>query len=111
MMRLCTASLCLLLFSVGRLPASAQCPPLDAKVKGWPKGTTVRYDLSFLPPDLRPLAQQAFAAWNNANATNGSGVRFEPADDSNPPTYLIQVGEARDENGAAVPAVTSHALN
>src|SRR5688500_3761378 len=106
MMRLCTALLCLLLVSAGRVPASAQCPPHDSKVKGWPKGSTVRYDLSALSPDLRPLAEQAIAAWNAANATNGSGVRFEPADASNPPTYLIQVGEARDENGAAVPAVT-----
>jgi hypothetical protein len=80
----------------GLATVSAQggCAPLDSAIHGWPKGTTVYYDVSALPEPARSQAISAFNKWTTANASNGSGVTFSASDASHPATFTVQVGAA-----------------
>ncbi|MBV8857128.1 MAG: hypothetical protein JOZ02_09380 [Acidobacteria bacterium] len=74
-------------------------PPPDPNKAGWTKGTTVYYDVSGLPDSVRQQAKDAFAAWTDANKTNGSGVTFAPSDASHPASFTVGVGAADGRPG------------
>ena len=74
--------------------AQSGCPPLDPAVKGWPKGTTIYYDISAFPPDMRAQLTAAFDKWTAANAANGSGVTFAPVSASHPNADFVVQGGA-----------------
>lgn len=95
--RACMASCTLVVLVALCLAVYAQsgCPPPSSDVKGWPKGTTIYYDLSAIPPDMRGQIESAFQKWNAANGGNGSGVTFAPVDASHPnATFVVQIGSA-----------------
>lgn len=93
------AGLCVLCWAVY---AQSSCPPLDPTVKGWPKGTTVYYDISPFPPDMRAQLDSAFQKWTAANGTNGSGVRFAPVDANHPNAdFFVQGGANCSSTGCS----------
>jgi hypothetical protein len=89
-----------------KVEASSGCPPLDGSVKGWPKDTTVYYNISAFTPDIQAKLQQAFQKWTAANNTNGSGVGFLPANSSHPAMLTVQAG-AFQKNGISSAAGTT----
>jgi hypothetical protein len=73
----------------------AGCSPLHPSIKGWAKGSTVYYDVSGIPTGKRQEnVIKAFTAWNTANASNGSGVNFQPSSAQHPATFTVTVGTA-----------------
>jgi hypothetical protein len=78
---------------------SCVSPPPDPNKAGWQKGTTVYYDVSGLPGNVQQQAKDAFAAWTNANKTDGSGVTFAPSDSSHPANFTVGVGAADGRPG------------
>lgn len=60
--------------------AGSGCPPLDPVIQGWAKNSTVYYDISSFPPDMRTQLTTAFQRWTTANSTNGSKVKFAEVD-------------------------------
>lgn len=74
-------------------------PPPDPNKAGWKKGTTVYYDVSGLPDNVRQQAIDAFTAWTEANKTNGSAVTFAPSDASHPASFTVGVGAADGRPG------------
>jgi|GEM_PF-4800272 len=86
------------------VPTQAQtplsgCPPQDNTYRGWAKGSTVYYDYSSMPENIRGSIQSAIDKWNTANGTNGSGVTFAPADANHPATLTVHVGTYHDSGG------------
>lgn len=78
------------------IAASGTCPtPLMTTPRGWPKGTTVYYDVSALPADAQSQVTTALGDWNTANTVNNnSNVTFSPATSSNPANLVFQSGPA-----------------
>jgi hypothetical protein len=74
-------------------------PPPDPNKAGWKKGTTVYYDVSGLPSNVQQQAKDAFAAWTDANKSNGSGVTFAQSDASHPANFTVTVGPADGRPG------------
>jgi hypothetical protein len=74
--------------------AQTGCAPLDSAVHGWQKGATVYFDVSGLTEPARSQAISAFNKWTTANASNGSGVIFQPSDANHPAIFTVQVGAA-----------------
>src|SRR5229473_2564967 len=61
----------------------------------WSQGTTVYYSLdasldSTSPGGQQDQINQGLAAWNTANAANGSSITFAPADQSHSATLTFQ---------------------
>ena len=75
------------------------CPPQDNNYRGWAKGSTVYYDFSSMPSNIRPAIQSAIDKWNTANGNNGSHVNFAPADANHPATMTVHVGTYQDSLG------------
>lgn len=86
-------------------------PPPDPNKAGWKKATTVYFDVSGLPSNVQQQAKDAFAAWTNANKTNGSGVTFAPGDASHPANFIVGVGAADGRPGKTETATDANRLS
>jgi hypothetical protein len=86
-------------------------PPPDPNKAGWKKGTTVYYDVSGLPGGVQQQARDAFAAWTDANKTDGSGVTFAPSDASHPANFTVGVGAADGRPGKTVTSTDANKLS
>lgn len=87
--------------------AQADCAPRDASIHGWPKGSTVYYDVSALPGAARTQAVSAFNKWNSANGSNSSGVTFQASDATHSATFTAQVGSAGGRSAGTTIATNS----
>ncbi len=72
---------------------------------------TVYYDLSGLPEGVRQQAAAAFAAWTEANKTNGSGVTFAPSDAGHPANFTVGVGAAEGRPGRTYTSLDTSELS
>ena len=106
----CAAALTLAYLGVR---AQSGCPDVDhGMLVAWNgRGSTVYFSINGFPPDVRPQVQAAFDKWNAANQTNGTNIRFEPADATHPANFIVQVGSdtgRRNTNGTITyaPAAT-----
>lgn len=68
------------------------CSPLNPTIQGWARGTTVYYDVSGMPADVRDDIVRAFGVWNTANMSNGSNVSFQPSNATHAATLTVVVG-------------------
>jgi hypothetical protein len=93
--------------SMKAVRAQSGCPPVDQAVAGWAQGTTVYYDINTLPPSIRIQLTDAFQKWTEANSSNGSGIKFAPADATHPPNFTVQAGRAMTSSGDSHPAITT----
>jgi hypothetical protein len=95
------ASVCSLglgLYLIFSISAQTPCPTIPIDSKGFPKGTTVYYSLDGSITnctDERCNGQvsqltSAITAWDTANQSNNSGVRFQPADANHPATLTFK---------------------
>ncbi len=82
--------------------ASSGCPPLNSNVKGWPKNTTIYFDVSDLIGTQQTQARSAFQKWTDANTNNNtSGVRFVEKGPNTPAaTFTVKRGHVAGSNAA-----------
>jgi hypothetical protein len=71
--------------------SEASCPSQSTVSAGWPRDSTVRFDVSALREPLRTQALKALDAWNNANSMNNSGVTFMAADSTHPAVLTFTI--------------------
>lgn len=83
---------------------STSCPSTSQSAQAWAKGTTVYYNLSNITdPQIRQQVQNAINAWDTANQSNRSGVRFSSATPpAGSPTISFQVGGSNGSNAGHV---------
>jgi hypothetical protein len=76
------------------------CATTDQSSQAWAQDATVYYNLSNITdPQARQKVQDAITAWDTANQSNNSGVRFSSAaPPAGAPTISFQVGGSNGSN-------------
>lgn len=75
------------------------CPGLSSNHKGWPKNSTVYYNVDNLSEPVKSQAVSAFDKWTSANLLNCSGVSFKNKNSVTPPAAVkitFSIGAANE---------------